>query len=300
MVLIQKQYTGRCQRTKKFMPVLTFVCVVVFFALYVDDVGPGHDTLFVRTSHADLKENLSRSNHVKSLNGADISATNSESYYLSLRDLTPDERSPKAGVRHMVNPPQGGKVTLVHCDSTAGPWSIAVHHNWAPLGAQRFLDMVESGHFDHKVPLMRCVKNFLCQFGLNGPAGNPFKPSIADDPNWLPEGKDYRQNEAGIKRFQTGYMAYAGAGPRSRSLQLIVALHPSGPLGGGSPWEVPWGEVVGAHSFDTLSKIYTGYGENGPAQGKLWKEDALEMVERDFPELDHIQSCRVIDEESPS
>ena len=67
-------------------------------------------------------------------------------------------------------------------------------------------------------------------------------------------------------------------------------------LAGGSPWEVPWGELVGAHSYNTLDKIYTGYGEKGPSQGRLHKEGHLEWVKKDFPELDFVNSCAIVDE----
>jgi hypothetical protein len=80
-------------------------------------------------------------------------------------------------------------------------------------------------------------------------------------------------------------------------LQFIVALQDNGPLAGGSPWEVPWGELVGDHSYVTLSKIYTGYGEQGPKQGLLYKPNALEYVRKHFPKLDYIQSCNVVDAE---
>ena len=41
--------------------------------------------------------------------------------------------------------------------------------------------------------------------------------SLPDDPNWLPEGKDHRQNDVGVKRFAVGYLAYAGSGKNSRT-----------------------------------------------------------------------------------
>jgi peptidyl-prolyl cis-trans isomerase A (cyclophilin A) len=219
--------------------------------------------------------------------------------YRSWHDLTEGEQHPAASAkRHMVTPPAGGIVTLVCCQTTVGPWNIAIHHKWAPLGAQRFLDMVEADYFNNQnVPLMRCVHNFLCQFGLAGEASRQFPGSIPDDPNWVPEGPTHRENSLGVKRFSRGYMAFAGAQAAngSRGVQLIVALADNGPLGGGSPWEVPWGELVGAHSFETLSKIYTGYGEKGPDQGKLRNAGALPKVVEEFPLLDWIQSCHVID-----
>ena len=77
-------------------------------------------------------------------------------------------------------------------------------------------------------------------------AGKPemnknYQRNLKDDPSWLPLGPDHRQNGDGTKRFQKGYLAYAGSGTNSRSNQLIVALGDNGRLGGGSPWEVPWG-----------------------------------------------------------
>lgn len=236
-----------------------------------------------------------------------ISPTELKCPYKSINDLTDAERNPQAGDRHMITPPADGKVTLVCCDTTAGPWSILVHHTWAPQGAARFLQMVTDEYFNHennnnnnKVPLFRCVRNFLCQFGLAGAASRAYAKTIPDDANWLPEGKEFRSNAQGVKRFARGYMAYAGGGVNSRNNQLIVALNNNGPLAGGSPWEVPWGELVGEHSFETLSKVYTGYGENGPKQAKLWREDYMDLIQQDFPKLDLINSCYVVEEKEMS
>jgi hypothetical protein len=95
--------------------------------------------------------------------------------YKSIADLSHSERYPKASEtpdennrRHMVTPPKDGKISLVCCETTAGLLSIAVHTNWAPLGGEQFLDMVRTSYFSSKVALMRCVKNFLCQFGIAG------------------------------------------------------------------------------------------------------------------------------------
>jgi peptidyl-prolyl cis-trans isomerase A (cyclophilin A) len=218
--------------------------------------------------------------------------------YKSLDSLTEQELLPRLGKRHMTAPPVGGKISLVCCDTTAGPLSIVAHHKWAPLGAERFLEMVTSGYFNSGVPFMRCVKGFLCQFGLNADPSKrkDFKETIEDDPNWLPEGPKYRENEQGVKRFAQGYLAYAGAGPKSRSKQLIMSLKANGPLAGGSPWEVPWGELVGQESFETLGKITTEYGEHGPPQGRLSTEGASGAIRQEWPNLDYIHSCQLVDE----
>jgi len=98
-----------------------------------------------------------------------------------------------------------------------------------------------------------------------------------------------------VKRFNRGFLAYAGGGKNSRTNQLILALGDNERLGGGSPWEVPWGEIIGEESFQTLSKIHTGYGEKGPSQGRLRKEGSSKEIERDFPKLDYILDCNIID-----
>lgn len=219
--------------------------------------------------------------------------------YMSLSELTESELSPREGERHMVDPPADGKITLVCCETTAGPWNIAVHSNWAPLGAERFLKMVNSGYFSSRVPLMRCIHEFLCQFGLSGDpqVTKQYRESFQDDPPWLPLGPTHRENAKGVKRFAKGYLAYAGAGPNSRGNQFIVSLVSSGPLAGGSPWEVPWGELVGQHSFEALDRVYYGYGEDGPSQGFIANQGInTGEVQSKFPKMDYINSCEVVDE----
>ena len=60
-----------------------------------------------------------------------------------------------------------GPIVLVCCATTKGPLSIAVHSSWAPRGAARFVAMVKSGYFSSRVPLFRCVKNFICQVSVS-------------------------------------------------------------------------------------------------------------------------------------
>jgi len=180
--------------------------------------------------------------------------------YKSLSDLKDYESYPQVSElvdgnkrRHAYEPPKDGFVTLVCCDTTAGPLSVAVHENWAPLGAERFLDMVKDNYFSSKVALMRCVRNFICQFGIAGnPDLNRKYGSFSDDKQWLKEGPSYRTNKYGSFRFARGYFAYAGSGKNSRGNQLIVALGDNKFLGGGSPWEVS-NIVIQKHSDHSQS-----------------------------------------------
>ena len=214
----------------------------------------------------------------------------------SIAHLSEAELHPVAGDRHMITPPQGGKLVLVCCDTTQGNMNVLLHENWAPLGVARFLEMVKSHYFETKIPLFRCTD--ACQFGL---AGDPafterFNTRIQDDPMWLPPGPDFRQNEQGVRRYPQGYFTYAGGGKNSRTNQFVLTLKPNQFMGGGSPWEVPMGELVGKESFETMSKFYTGYGEKGPPQVLLHREGNSEKVRTEWPLLDYITGCNVVDE----
>lgn len=217
-----------------------------------------------------------------------------------LTTIPPEDYGP-----HRV-PPPAGDVTLVCCESTQGILNIAVHPTWAPIGAGNFMNMVNSKYFESRVPMMRALKGFLIQFGLSSlpETQKEFetkylkgKGGLKDDPQWLPEGPPGRQSEDGVRRFKKGYLAYAGAGKNSRGTQLIVALEDNLYLGGGSPWEVPWGHLFGEESFATLAKFYTGYGDK-VSQGKI-RNRGREYLDSEVPKLDYITACHVAAEMQP-
>jgi cyclophilin family peptidyl-prolyl cis-trans isomerase len=214
----------------------------------------------------------------------------------SIVDLSEEEGAPMAGFRHMVDPPVGGKIALICCETTKGSFSALLHRAWAPIGVDHLLNMIKEGYFSTRIPLFRCTD--ACQFGLSADPEQTkqYDAQLQDDPMWLPPGKDHQANERGVKRYPEGMWTYAGSGPNSRSNQFVITLRPNAFMGGGSPWEVPLGEFVGKESFDLLHRLYTGYGERGPTQAILKKEGASERVEKDWPLMDYILNCTILDE----
>lgn len=184
--------------------------------------------------------------------------------------------------------------TRVRCATTAGAISIDVHWSWAPHGAARFLDMVRGGFFDTRVALFRSVRGFICQTGI---AGDPVvhkawqeRGRIPDDPQWL--------SKADGRRMKRGYLSFAGGGKDSRSLEFFFAYRDVGL--GTALWEVPFGTLVGDESFDNMDHFYTSYGDlkvfggKAPEQGLMYK-DGLEYLEKEFPHIDYIIACRVVE-----
>src|SRR5689334_12669577 len=53
----------------------------------------------------------------------------------------------------------------VNLDTSKGPVVIEVHRDWAPLGADRFYELVKSGYYDG-ARFFRVLPNFMAQFGI--------------------------------------------------------------------------------------------------------------------------------------
>jgi len=199
-----------------------------------------------------------------------------------------------AGPEHPAGSAPIGIVSVVNCETTAGPITIAVHKAWSPRGAARFLDMVESGFFNTQVALFRAVRNFLCQTGISGdPAVHKLwveKGKINDDPQWL--------DQSVRGQMKRGYLSFAGGGTNSRSTEFFFAFRDIAL--GGSPWEVPFGTLVGDESFRTMDHWYTGYGDlapfggKAPDQGHMYKS-GMSYLKKNYPEIDYITACNISD-----
>ena len=187
-----------------------------------------------------------------------------------------------------------GSAAQVVCETTTGPIVVDVYHDWAPHGAQRFLEMVTSGFFSTRIGLFRAVKNFLCQTGV---AGDPAehkrwraKGTIPDDPQWLPM-------QTSKKNLKRGFVSFAGGGKNSRGTEFFFAFRDL--QLGGSPWEVPFGTLVGDASFHAMDRWYAGYGDmpgfggHAPNQGRIYQQ-GVSYLENEFPDLDYIERCDVI------
>ena len=51
--------------------------------------------------------------------------------------------------------------------TSKGPFTVEVHRDWAPNGADRFYELVKDGFFDGN-RFFRIVPNFIVQWGIAG------------------------------------------------------------------------------------------------------------------------------------
>src|SRR5580700_7153025 len=52
-------------------------------------------------------------------------------------------------------------------DTSKGVFVIEVHRDWAPIGADRFYNLVKNGYYDDD-RFFRVIQGFMVQFGING------------------------------------------------------------------------------------------------------------------------------------
>ncbi len=159
--------------------------------------------------------------------------------------------------------------------TTAGDFVVTVTRAWAPLGADRFYNLVKHGFFTDAA-FFRVVPGFIVQFGLNAnPAVNKVwdKASIKDDPV--------------AQSNHTGYLTFATAGPSTRTTQLFINLGENGSLDGQG--FAAFGQVT--TGMDVVQKIYSGYGES-PDQAQITSQGKA-YLDKSFPKLDHIISATV-------
>ena len=114
--------------------------------------------------------------------------------------------------------------------TTAGDFIVEVHRDWAPLGADRFYNLVRYGYFTNAA-FFRVVPGFVVQFGLSAdPALNKVwsVAKIQDDPV--------------VQSNKRGTLVFATAGPNTRTTQLFINYADNSRLDGMG--FAPFGTVV--------------------------------------------------------
>ncbi len=171
---------------------------------------------------------------------------------------------------------------VVEFTTTEGKIEVTVHRDWAPLGADRFYNLVQLGYFTD-VAFFRVVKGFMVQFGMHGaPEVNAaWKTArIADDPR--------------TQSNRKGTISFANSGPGTRTTQLFINFGDNVPLD--SMDFAPFGEVTAG--MDVVAKLHDGYGDgppqgSGPDQREIERNGNVYLQQR-YPELDYIQSATII------
>ena len=166
-------------------------------------------------------------------------------------------------------------------DTSKGPFVIEVHREWAPLGADRFYNLVKNGFYDD-TRFFRVLDGFMAQVGMNG------NPDIQKAWSAAP-----LQDDPVKQSNKRGYVTFAHRGPNTRTTQFFINFGENAQLDRqGFP---PFGQVVSG--MEIAEKLYSGYGEGaprgrGPSQGQITAEGNAYLT-KDFPKLDYIKKATI-------
>jgi cyclophilin family peptidyl-prolyl cis-trans isomerase len=172
----------------------------------------------------------------------------------------------------------------VRLKTTKGDIVIAVQRDLAPIGVDRFHELVRIGYYDD-VAFSRVIANKWAQFGING---DP-KVSTAWRTRTIPD--DPFRRESNVR----GTVAFAFAVPNGRTTQVFINLADNSATHDREPFVV-FGRIV--EGMDVADALYTGYGEAAGSgirsgkQGPLF-ERGNAYLRKEFPRLDYIVKATI-------
>ena len=165
-------------------------------------------------------------------------------------------------------------------DTSKGVFIVEVHRDWAPLGADRFYNMVTNGFFSG-VRFFRVIPNFMAQFGING------NPAVTAAWNKI----DLKDDPPNKQSNTRGFITYGTTGrPDSRGTQVFINYKDNAFLD--AQGFVPFGQVVeGMEIVDMLNAEYGSGPQN--AQGRISAEGNKFLI-ASYPKLDFIKAATVV------
>jgi peptidyl-prolyl cis-trans isomerase A (cyclophilin A) len=169
-------------------------------------------------------------------------------------------------------------------NTSKGRVVILVHRDWAPIGADRFYELVKIHYYDDNY-FYRALKGFIVQWGLNGDdkvSKDWIALTIKDDPRK----QDNLRGRVSFAKQEE---------PNSRSTTVFINLANNKLLD--DQGFVPFGEVV--EGMDTVDHFYMEYGE-GPPEGEGPDPKAVldlgnGYIWHHFDKLDSIRKATILE-----
>jgi homoserine O-acetyltransferase len=161
---------------------------------------------------------------------------------------------------------------------------MEVTRSLAPLGADRFYHLVESGFYDNS-RFFRTIQDRFVQFGI---AGDPAVAQVWRKAEF-PDDKESASNAR-------GWFAFAMTGPGARTTQIYICTNDSMKRQDGDGFAI-FGRVV--EGMDVVDALYSGYGERSGGGMRAGRQDKLfeegnAYLDREFPMLDRLTRAQIV------
>jgi peptidyl-prolyl cis-trans isomerase A (cyclophilin A) len=164
----------------------------------------------------------------------------------------------------------------VNLDTTRGPVIVEVTRASAPIGVDRFYNLIKAKFLDG-ARFFRVVPGFVVQFGM---ATNPEDYATWDFP---------LQDDPVLVSNHRGTLTFATSGPNTRTTQLFINLGNNERLD--AQHFSAFGKVVSGMDF--VDQIYSGDGQN--PQQDLITAQGNAYLNKQFPHLDYITTARIVE-----
>lgn len=209
--------------------------------------------------------------------------------FAQTKSTTPASTAKKspAAARNLLDPstmkaraPESFKVQL---NTTQGVIIILVTRAWAPLGADRFYNLVRGGFFTG-APFFRVIPGFMAQFGINP---NPKVSAVWGNQNI---------NDDPVKESnKRGYVTFAKTSmPNTRSTQIFINYGDNSRLD--ADGFAPFGQVL--EGMDVADKFDSEYGGN-PDQSAL-QQLGKSWIDKNMPKVDLIKTATIVPAVAPA
>jgi len=163
-------------------------------------------------------------------------------------------------------------------ETSRGAFVMEIHRAWAPIGADRFYNLIRAGYYDDS-RFTRVVPGYIVQFGV--------ARDSAINAVWAT--RSFRDDSARPMSNVRGTFAFAMTGPNARTTQIYINLVDN--TRNDSQGFAIMGRV--ADGMSVVDSLYSGYGENSGGGMRAGRQGPLlnggnAYVDREFPKLDRL------------
>ena len=162
--------------------------------------------------------------------------------------------------------------------TTRGEFTLTVTRASAPIGADRFYNLVKH-HFYDNASFFRVVPGFVAQFGLSAypPVSAAWKHTVfKDDPV--------------TQSNKKGFITFATAGPNTRTTQVFINMVDNARLD--SMGFAPFGQVT--EGMNVVGMLYDQYGDSAGIDQDAIEAQGKPYLDKGWPKLDSIKSATLI------
>ena len=162
-------------------------------------------------------------------------------------------------------------------DTSKGAFVIEVHREWAPIGADRFFNLVKNGFYDG-TRFFRVRPGFMAQFGING------NPRIQNE--WQ---RAFLRDDPVTQKNVRGFVSFTTEGrPQSRFTQVFINYTDNSRLD--ADGFAPFGQVISG--MEVVDKLFSP-GDPQPDQRRILRE-GNDYLQKEFPQLDFVKKATIV------